>query len=254
VTRGRPSKWVLFPRPNPAAALRLFCFHHAGGSGQHFYGWPAHLPSTVELGVIQLPGRGARLGEPHMKRLLPLSRVLSQELSEYLDRPFSFFGHSMGAVLCFETARCLRRETLPQPAHLFLSATEAPHRRVRDEPVSGLPKEAFVEKLREYDGVPEEALQNDELLSLMLPTVRADFELYETYTYHPDRPLDCSMTVCGGLGDPRVDKERLAAWRDMTEGDCTLRMFPGGHFFIDSQQGAFLRILSEELLQLRLKS
>jgi len=87
--------WVLFPRPNPAAALRLLCFHYAGGSAQVFHNWPAHLPPSVEMGVIQLPGRGHRLGEPHVRRLAPLSRIVAQELLPYIDKPFVFFGHSL---------------------------------------------------------------------------------------------------------------------------------------------------------------
>lgn len=242
-----PSKWVIFPRPDPAAPLRLFCFHHAGGSAQHFYRWPPHLPPRVEMGAIQLPGRGPRLAEPHMRRLLPLSRILARELSAYLDRPFVFFGHSLGALLCFETARSLRRANLPQPAHLFLSAAQAPHQRTGEQTFSSLRKDALVEKLREFDGAPEEALQNEELLELMLPTVRADFELCDTYEFHPEDPLHCPMTVYGGLEDPGVAAERLAGWRELTVGPCEIRMFPGGHFYIDSLQTTFLKTLASDL-------
>jgi medium-chain acyl-[acyl-carrier-protein] hydrolase len=253
-THKSPARWILFPRPNPAAALRLFCFHYAGGSGQIFYGWPGRLAPSVELGAIQLPGRGPRLGEPHMRHLVPLSRVIARALSAYLDKPFVFFGHSMGALLCFETARSLRRENLRQPAHLFISATEAPHRRQREESLSGLPKSALVERLREFNGAPAEALQNDELLDLMLQTIRADFELCETYEYHPEPRLECSMTIYGGLGDRGVDAQRLAAWSEMTLGVCEMRMFPGDHFYINSPQAGFLQTLGFDLLRLRLQN
>src|SRR5262249_4980901 len=91
------NKWILFPLPNPAAALRLFCFHYAGGSAQAFHSWPGRLPPNVEMGAIQLPGRGHRLGEAHIRGLLPLSRIVARELLPYLDKPFVFFGHSLGA-------------------------------------------------------------------------------------------------------------------------------------------------------------
>lgn len=248
------NKWIVFPSPNPTAVLRLFCFPHAGGSGQVFHSWPRHLPSGVEMGAIQLPGRGPRLGEPHMKRLLPLSRILARELSPYLDRPFAFFGHSLGALLCFETARSLRRGKQPQPIHLLLSAAGAPHRRKGDESLSGLPRSALVEKLREFNGAPAEALQNDELLDLMLPTIRADFELCETYQFHSERPLECSMTIYGGLEDSGVDTGRLAAWSEMTSGASEMRMFPGGHFYINSSQTKFLRDFAADLLRLCVRS
>ena len=165
-----------------------------------------------------------------------------------------FFRSQPGALLCFETARSLRRENQRQPAHLFVSATEAPHRRSREEPLSGLPKSALVEKLHEFGGAPVEVLQNDELLDLMLPTVRADFELCETYEYHPESPLECPMTIYGGLEDHEVEAERLAAWREMTVGACEIRMFPGGHFYFNSSQLIFLQTFAGDLLRLRLQN
>lgn len=248
------NKWILFPRSNPAATLRLFCFHYAGGNAHIFRDWSRRLPPNVELGTIQLPGRGHRLSEPHIKRMAPLSRIVAQELLPYLDKPFVFFGHSMGALLCFETARNLRRERQRQPAHLFVSATEAPHRRSREESLSSLPKNALVEKLHEFGGAPVEVLQNDELLDLVLPMIRADFELCENYEYLPESPLECPMTIYGGLEDHEVDAERLAAWREMTVGACEIRMFPGGHFYFNSSQSIFLQTFAGDILRLRLQN
>jgi medium-chain acyl-[acyl-carrier-protein] hydrolase len=190
VISNRSNKWILFPAPNPAAEARLFCFHYAGGNAQVFHNWPGRLPSSIEVGAVQLPGRGHRFVEPHVKRLLPLSRAIAQELLPYSDKPFVFFGHSLGALLCFETARSLRREKRRQPGHLFVSATEAPHRRTLEESLSGLPKDALVEKLKEFNGTPAEVLQNVQLLDLLLPTIRADFELHESYEYRHEPPLD----------------------------------------------------------------
>jgi medium-chain acyl-[acyl-carrier-protein] hydrolase len=203
------------------------------------------------MGGIQLPGRSHRLGEPHVRRLAPLSRIVAQELLPYIDKPFVFFGHSLGALLCFETARSLRRETQRQPSHLFVSATEAPHRRSVEESLSGLPKSELVKKLHEFNGTPVEVLQNAELLDLMLPTIRADFELCETYEYHQEPPLECPMTIYGGLEDHEVEAERLVAWSEMTVGACEIRMFPGGHFYINTSRAIFLQTFAGDLLRLR---
>jgi medium-chain acyl-[acyl-carrier-protein] hydrolase len=254
VTDKSSNKWFLFPRPTPEAALRLFCFHYAGGSAHVFQDWSGYLPQSVEIGAIQLPGRGQRFGEPHITRLAPLSRIVAQELLPYLDKPFVFFGHSLGALLCFETARSLRRENLRWPAHLFVSATEAPHRRSPDELLSGLPKSELVKKLREFNGTPMEVLQNDGFLDLMLPTIRADFELCDTYEYHPEPPLECPMTIYGGLEDQEVEAGRLAAWSEMTVGACEIRMFPGDHFYINSLRSIFLQTFAGDLLRLRLQN
>jgi medium-chain acyl-[acyl-carrier-protein] hydrolase len=183
-----------------------------------------------------------------------LSGAVAQELLPYLDKPFVFFGHSMGALLCFETARSLRRVNQRQPAHLFVSATEAPHRRSREKLLSSLPKSALIEKLHEFGGAPVEVLQNDELLDLVLPTLRADFELCENYEYLVESPLECSMTIYGGLEDHEVEAERLAAWKELTVGACEIRMFPGGHFYFNSSPAIFLQTFAGDLLRLRLQN
>jgi medium-chain acyl-[acyl-carrier-protein] hydrolase len=250
ISMSNPDRWLLFPKPNPSASLRLFCFHYAGGSAQTFYTWPAELPSTAEIGMVQLPGRGHRLAEPKITRLLQLSRVVAQALQQFTDKPFAFFGHSLGALLCFEVARSLRREHLLEPAQLFVSATQAPHRRRRDEPLSTLPKTALIEKLREFNNAPPEALQNDELMDLLLPTIHVDFELCETYEYRHETPLGCPITIYGGIEDHEVERERLAAWSEMTAGPSNIRMFPGGHFFINTSRSLFLQTFASDLLQL----
>jgi medium-chain acyl-[acyl-carrier-protein] hydrolase len=112
----------------------------------------------------------------------------------------------------------------------------------------------LVKKLHEFGAAPEEALQHDELLDLMLPTIRADFELYETYEYHPEPPLECLMTIYGGLEDDEVEAERLAARSEMTVGTCEIRMFPGGHFYLNNSQAACLQTFAGDLLRLRLQN
>jgi len=156
--------------------------------------------------------------------------------------------------LCFETARSLRRENWRQPAHLFVSAAEAPHRRKSEEWLSSMPKSELVKRLHEINGATVEALQNEELLHLMLPTIRADLELYETYEYYPEPPLECAMTIYGGLDDPEVEAERLAAWGEMTLGACAIRMFPGGHFYLNDPQSIFLQTFAGDLLRSRLQN
>jgi medium-chain acyl-[acyl-carrier-protein] hydrolase len=240
-------RWVVCPLANPAAELRLFCFHHAGGNGQYFYRWANHLPAGVELAVIQLPGRGPRRREPHAQQVVPLCETIADAVSGFADLPFVFFGHSLGALLCFETARSLRRKGARGPARLIVSATEAPHRRTAPDALTEMSNDRLVEKLREFDGAPEEALQNQELLDLILPTVRADFALYESYRYRPEAPLACAISAYGGRDDAGVEDERLAAWCDLTTGSCRVRQFDGRHFYIEKSRSSFFSALGSEL-------
>ena len=121
-----PDPWVARPRPNARARLRLFCFPFAGGGASTYRGWPAHLPADIEVAAVQLPGREERLRETAFHDATELCVKLVDVLAPYFDRPFAFFGHSMGALVAFELARVLRKSGGPSPAHLFVSARRGP--------------------------------------------------------------------------------------------------------------------------------
>lgn len=229
--------------------MRLFCFPYAGGGASLFWGWAERLPSGVEVCSVQLPGRGSRAAEPPRSRLLPLVGEMAEALGPYLDRPSVFYGHSMGALLCFELARELRRRHGFEPARLVVSGCSAPQI-VDCEQTHQLPDDLFIEHLRELNGTPAELLDNQELMQLMLPVVRADFAALETYEYVAEPPLGCPITALGGLQDDTVGGDDLRAWREQTTSDFAARMLPGDHFFIHSAEGLVLQVLSRELLLL----
>ena len=237
------------PKPGPEKTLRLFCFPYAGGSPLIFRDWPNSMPLPVEVCLVQLPGRGIRLNETPFTRLTSLVEALARDITPYLDKPFVFFGHSMGAMISFELARALRREHGLSPKHLFLSGRTAPQV-ARDEPVTyHLPEPEFIDEVRRLNGTPKEVLNNPELMQLLIPLLRADFEVCQTYEYQPDAPLDCPITVIGGLQDIEVKRQNLELWREFTTSRFLLRMLPGDHFFLHTAQPLLLRVLSQELHQ-----
>ncbi|HEX8145860.1 MAG TPA: alpha/beta fold hydrolase [Pyrinomonadaceae bacterium] len=239
--------WLIVPRPNPAAALRLFCFPYAGGAARVYRSWAEHLPDGVELCLVELPGRGTRMWEPRLTSILSVAEALEPTLLAALDRPFAFFGHSMGAVTAFEVARRLRRRHGRQPAHLFVSGSAAPHL-PRIHPVTyDLPEDEFIEHLVSLNGTPREVHENASLMELLLPLLRADFQAVQTYAWQEEPPLSCPVHAFGGLEDANVSRERLAAWREQTTASFSLRMFPGDHFFINTSGPVLLEVLSSEL-------
>uniref|UniRef100_A0A450VS54 Medium-chain acyl-[acyl-carrier-protein] hydrolase n=1 Tax=Candidatus Kentrum sp. LPFa TaxID=2126335 RepID=A0A450VS54_9GAMM len=233
---------------NPQAKARLFCFPFAGGSTLAYRAWPEHFPAEIELRPVRLPGREERFGEACYRNVTPLVQALASGLSPYLDLPFAFFGHSMGALLAFELARILRREGGPKPFCLIVSGRKAPQIPFSGRALHKLPNSELVEELRNYGGTPEIVLQHEELMAIFTPVIRSDFAINETYVHMPETPLDCPIRAFGGETDHLVSMPDIDAWRQQTTNDFALHMFSGGHFYLDGSEGSALaRMVAREV-------
>jgi len=243
--------WFIVPKPNPMARLRLFCFPYAGGGASIFHAWANTLPSDIETVGIQMPGIESRIMEPPIESISLVVQTLLSEIYSKCDKSFVFFGHSLGALICFELTRHLKRRYGLQPLHMFVAGIHAPHILNRKSPIHDLPETDFLEMLQgRYSGIPEEILRNPDILQLVLPGLKASLKMYECYRYQGDEPLDCGITAFGGSQDKNTLREDLEAWRLQTKRSFTLHMFPGSHFFINSEQKQFLRTLSSELTEI----
>lgn len=239
--------WILRRAPNPQARLRLFCLPYAGGGASIFRAWQQSLPAEVDVCAVQLPGRESRLRDPAFDRLEPLVRTLADVLAPYMQLPFAFYGYSNGALVSFELARELRRRGMRAPEHLFAAACPAPHLPDPDPPIHELPDAELVAELRRLNGTPDEILQNREIMALLIPLLRADAAIHETYVHQPEEPLDVPITAIGGTSDPKAARESMEAWSLHTRARFELRMVAGDHFFIHSSQPLVLRDLAQDL-------
>ena len=244
------SKWVTCPRPRPDARLRLFCLPFAGGGASAYRLWPDRLPSWVEVCPIQLPGREDRYREPAFTSVSGLSSALTREITPYLDIPYAIFGHSMGALLAFELTRALQQMEAPLPLALFLAAYPAPQVSQLRAPIHHLPDAEFIDQMRRMQGTPEAVLQNADLMSFMLPILRADFEACDTHVSPPAPALTCPFFMYGGRDDHEVDQPSLAAWQAGTIGPFHLRMFGGTHFFVQTHRDLLLADIADQLAAL----
>lgn len=255
--------WVVFPKANPQAKLRLICFPYAGGGPVVYSRWSEGLPDAIELGAIQLPGRSARIKEAPFLCMEPLVEALAPALVPYLDRPFAFFGHCLGCLVMFEVAHKLKAEHGLQPERLFVSGSRAPqfctpeyHEMDRlqfsSDPnvfVQDLPEQKFLDVLQDLNFDSSQALfEDEEMRQLMLPMVRADFELHNKYNFSQKPLLDIPITAIGGRVDPYVSSEHLLGWRKHTSAEFQLKMRPGDHYFIERQRSSLLHIVTEKLL------
>ena len=245
--KAETNRWFSAARPLVTPVMRLFCFPYAGGSAWVYQNWHKSLPPQVEVQCAHLPGRGPRIMEKPITQLSETVDYLVEAIEPLLDSPFCFFGHSMGGRIAFELARKLREKGLSLPKHLFISATPAPRSQIERKRLSDLPADEFLEQLKKFNGTPVDVLDNPELMALIEPILRADFEAVETWQYAEDELLDIPFTLYGGKEDPMVKYEHLDLWREETSANFQCRMFSGDHFFINENQQALLSDLSMSL-------
>jgi medium-chain acyl-[acyl-carrier-protein] hydrolase len=242
--------WFQFSATDEQVELKMFCFPYAGGTAKVFKKWEDFLPPAVQVISVELPGRGARLKEPPFVNIPTLIDELGDMIWPLLDKPFVFFGHSMGAIIAFELSRFLRRKHGREPQTLFIAGRCAPQI-TRSAPATyNLPKDEFIEELVKLDGTPKEVIEHAELMELMIPLLRADFQLVQTYEYRADTPLRCPIVVYGGLQDYETPRDLLSPWKGLTSSRFALHMLPGDHFFIRSSQSQLLRLLGRELREI----
>jgi medium-chain acyl-[acyl-carrier-protein] hydrolase len=230
---GPQSPWFMTPEPRPAATLQLYCVPHAGRGATLFMPWRALLPPWIALSAVQLPGRERRYREPPLRRISAIAEALAAELQPRIDRPYALFGHSMGALISYETTRALRRRGAPLPLALFLSGRRAPTVPDDDPPVHSLSDAEFIAAMCiRYNGIPQVILDQPDMMRMLLPAMRADIEALETYSHAPGEPLPVPFFVYGGRDDTQLAAENIAEWPHLTTETCALRTFPGGHFYL----------------------
>lgn len=245
-----PKRWLPAGPPPGAARLRLFCFAHAGGAASVFRPWQTRLDPRVQVCAVQLPGRENRYSERPYQRMSELLDdlvpVLLPLLRDGAGR-YAVFGHSMGADIAFALTRRLADEAVPQPARLFVAGHLPPHLPELLPPAHGFPDEGLLDRLNAYRPAGTQLTADDELTKLLLPTIRADFSLFETYSVPPDTRVACPITVLGGVADTVIPATSLPQWADLTSEKCTVRLFAGGHFFVESSLGEVTATIVSDL-------
>lgn len=249
IQRDGAGGWLQWPKARSDASLRLFCFHHAGVGASVYRQWGFDLPASVEVAAIQLPGRANRLAESPFADIPSLVEALVSNLAPHLTGRFAFFGHSMGAVVAHELAHALRNHGLPSPSHLIVSGRKAPTVRNRFPKLQHLPDNLFVAEINSrYGGIAPEILQHQDILDLLLPCLRADITALENFSIPERKPLDIPIAVFGGESDRQTLVEDLEPWELETTAGCDVRVFPGGHFYLDALRD---RVLAEVVEILR---
>ncbi|GAB3439437.1 thioesterase II family protein [Actinophytocola sediminis] len=226
-------------------AHRLVCFPYAGGTAKYYLPYARSLAADAQVLAIQYPGRQERRDEPPIDDLDELTRQVVDAVLPLTDRPVTFFGHSMGAALAFEVARQLEGKGVVL-AGLFVSGRRAPSHH-RFERTHLLDDQRLLDSVRRLAGVSARLPGFDTFARNALPLIRVDYRAAETYQYVPGPPLSCPLTALTGDADPLAAVEEVASWRDHTTGRFRLRVFGGGHFYLDEHRAPIVDLLAEHL-------
>jgi medium-chain acyl-[acyl-carrier-protein] hydrolase len=231
-----------FRRPSPGARIRLVCFPYAGASASVFRRWPELLGPQIEVCAIELRGRATRLGEPPTDRVDVVVDELAQAVQSLHGLPIALFGHSLGARLAFAVARALGPGSVE---HLFVSAAPAPDIVRARRPVAT--DAELKRELVSLGGTPAEILENDELMGLVLPALRADFSLADRLIASPEPYLTCGVTAFAGRRDADVPGGDVEAWSRVTAGSFRAVVLDEGHFFLDPCAATVTREVAQDL-------
>ncbi|HLJ16206.1 MAG TPA: alpha/beta fold hydrolase [Bryobacteraceae bacterium] len=243
----QPCAWVQAARADSNAHIRLFCFPYAGGGASLFRHWQQDLSPDIEVRPIQLPGRENRLREAPFSQLTTLVDTLFPIMARYFDRSVALFGHSMGAYIAYELA-CRMEEKGVQPVRLLVSGRHAPHLLDSKSSIHALPDSDLLRAVQQrYGGIPAAVWQEPELLRLMMPALRADLILTETYRPSSRPKLTCPISVFGGNQDQNTNSSSLNAWQTLTRAKLRIHTLEGGHFFLHQERRKLLELIAGDL-------
>ncbi|ABD82983.1 thioesterase II family protein [Saccharophagus degradans] len=226
---------IYIPLQRSQATYRLLCFPYAGGSAATYMQWAEQLDADIELAVIQLPGRGIRLVEAAYSTMEEIVDAITNAMNLLRDKPFVFFGHSMGARVAYEVCLALEQKNKPLPVHFFASACAAPNIERELPPTYHLPNKVFLDKIAALNGSPQAVLEDEELMELILPALRADFKIIETYCNKNKHTLPLGVSVLVGSSE-KFKPAALENWFDLFESNTGIHTVKGDHFFVDKNK------------------
>lgn len=237
----RRSLLLLSPHSHPA--VRILFFPYAGGTATHLHSWAKRFPPSVQLSGVRYTAWDDPAAQPAHRTPQSIAACLFEEVAGLADLPLILFGYSLGALIAYEVCVELSRHGIDAPADLVVAAARAPDIPRQEPPVAGLSDAQLIARLRRYGGTPESVLQDQDMIEFLLPAIRADFAVVESYGYSQSPPLRCPITAIGGSSDELAGPAAVAAWQARTSGAFAHHQLEGGHFFLHQQPHSVVAIL-----------
>lgn len=244
--------WLTSINDSRNPSHQLFCVPYAGGGVSIFRPWRKYLAPEIAAYAIQLPGRESRFTEPPISDLMTIAKASAEAISRICDRPFSIFGHSLGAAIAYEITVDLEARGL-KPEQLFISGRQSPDRKSLRAPISHLPDLEFIEQLKGYNTTPPEIFENREIVELLLPMLRADFSMAENYQHQINSKVYAPIIALGSKGDIWLTPQSISEWSQKTDGSFSSHWFEGGHLYLNQETEPLVRYIQEILLKSPMK-
>lgn len=234
--------------------IKLYFIPHAGGSAMGYMTIKRFLDlEYIEPIPLEPAGRGKRMYEPLFHEVRDSANDLFETIKEEIkDSEYAIFGHSLGSLLAFELAHIIRKNGYPAPKHIFFSGRVQPNLALSIEPLSHLTDENFLRQFRFGKALPEELLQNKDLLHMILPILRADVYMAENYSVDGYPTLDCDISAFYGTEDIMVNEKQMSEWANVTTGNCIIRSFSGDHFYFNTMREAVGEQISNTLVKTKI--
>ncbi len=245
-----PNAWLSINSSNSPSKIRLFCLHYAGGAANVFNSWKEPLKDVADIYAIQLPGRWERHSEKAFTNVDDAVAALQSAIGHEAIGPFAILGYSLGALIGFEWIRLLRKQQKTLPIHFFVLSRAGPQTKSPHQEISQLPDDQFLKEMQKnYGGVPDVIFQDEDLRNLFLPIMRADMQMFETYKYREEPPLEVPITIMRGTEDIGLSSTHFDAWSSMTSARFQKAEFTAGHFFVQNHFADVLSIVKTTLTQ-----
>lgn len=232
-TRSTSDNWIKYSN-KAEGDIVLFCFPYSGAGALAYKNWRDSLPDHIELAAIQLPGRETRFAERPYEDLGELINDLGHAITRHLSKPFAFFGHSFGSLIAFELTLWLKRNAQPTPSQLFISSFRAPSLPANKPYANDLPRHELIERLKSYNGTDDSILNNEEIIDLFLPALRADLKICESYRSPLSPAVETPITIYFGMKDELVKAESLSDWKLCSTLPAEFKSFEGDHFYLNT--------------------
>ncbi|MGW5049098.1 thioesterase II family protein [Streptomyces griseoluteus] len=225
----------------------LLCLPFAGAGASFYTAWESVGVTGVEVVPLLLPGRERRILDDPYTDVHEAAEGLVPQVFDLLPRggPVAVFGHCLGALVAHELTRRLLAADGPRVTHLFVSGTPVvpntpPERRATGIEDDGL----FLERVKDFAGYRHEAFEEPEMRELLMPSLRADVRMHETYRRQDGKPLRVPVTALRGRHDALASLDDIRGWREVTDGDFETVELPGEHMYLAESPRLLLELIA----------